>query len=426
MRQFKGGTATFLIIKIRQMAKQITHVSIFLASPSDLVEERVIVRNVVSELSNITRATMNIHLELLAWETDAYPSIGIDAQDVINRQIGSDYDIFIGIMWKKFGTPTSRAGSGTEEEFNIAYDKYVETKGVTKIMIYFSDKPVSLKDINVEEISKIKKFKERAESLGILHWSFDSDSQLESILKVHLINQIKDVKKELDIISSQNDVSIKEEFQAIMQVSALAEEIDGEMGYLDLMELFLDNMAQVRAIMGNMGSHIEELGEQITQRANKIDIINKSPNKSPHSLRIIIDKSASDINNYVQLTNVELPRYRELFATGIEAFASVLTIMETTKGSIDSTELEGLLEEVIGAKVNIGGLAQSVVGFRDATGNWPSVSKTLNRANKMLRLTLDELIKEFNTSELLLGQLQETVERLLEDNNEGDSGVEEV
>lgn len=408
------------------MAKQITHISVFLASPSDLAEERAIVRNVVNDLNVMTRATMNIHLELLAWETDAYPSAGIDAQDVINKQIGNDYDIFIGIMWKRFGTPTSRAGSGTEEEFNIAYKKHIETRGSTKIMLYFSDKPIAPKDIDIEGISKIKNFRERAEKLGILHWSFSSESQLENILKIHLVNQVKDVKKELDNVDRQSGVGIQLEDNSVVQLSTVGEESDEEMGYLDLMELFLDNMAQVRAIMGNMGSHIEELGEQITRGANKIDIINKSPNKSPHSLRIVIDRSASDINNYVQLTNIELPRYRELFATGIEAFASVLTIMETTKGSVDSVELEGLLEEVIGAKTNIGGLAQSVVGFRDATGNWPSVSKTLNRANKMLRSTLDELIKEFTTSELLLGQLQETVERLLKDNHEGDSSVEEV
>lgn len=141
------------------MAKQITHVSIFLASPSDLIEERMVVKNVVDELNKITRPAMGIHLELLAWETDAYPSVGIDAQDVINKQIGSDYDIFIGVMWKKFGTPTSRAGSGTEEEFNVAYNKFVETKGATKIMVYFSEKPVPFNEIDVEQITKVKDFK---------------------------------------------------------------------------------------------------------------------------------------------------------------------------------------------------------------------------------------------------------------------------
>lgn len=242
------------------MAKKINHITIFLASPSDLAEERVIVRNVVNGLNVLTRATMNVHLELLAWETDAYPSAGVDAQDVINNQIGNDYDIFIGLMWKKFGTPTSRAGSGTEEELNIAYEKHVETKGATKIMLYFSDKPIAPKDIGIEGISKINNFRARAERLGILHWSFNSESQLENVLKGHLINQVKDVKKELDN-NAQEGGGVQTEDKSMMHVHTGHEDVDEEMGYLDLMELFLDNMAQVRAVMTNMGSHVEELGE---------------------------------------------------------------------------------------------------------------------------------------------------------------------
>lgn len=328
-------------------------------------------------------------------------------------------------MWKKFGTPTSRAGSGTEEEFNIAYEKHVETKGATKIMLYFSDKPIAPKDIDIEGISKINNFRAKAEKLGILHWSFNSESQLENILKGHLINQVKDVKKELDN-HVQEGSGVQIEDKSMMHVPVGHEDVDEEMGYLDLMELFLDNMAQVRVVMVNMGSHVEELGEQMAIKTNKIDIINKSPNKSPHSYRLLIDRSAGDINNYVQLTNVELLRYRELFTTGIDAFSNVLILMEINKGEIDLSELEGLLEEIIGAKINIGELAQSVVGFRDTMAKWPSVSKTLSRANKILRSTLTELIKEFTDSEALLGQLQETVERLLSSNQEGDSSAEEV
>ena len=60
---------------------------------------------------------MDFRIESKKWEKDVFPAFGEDSQDVINKQIGTDYNIFVGIMWKKFGTPTSRAESGTEEEF---------------------------------------------------------------------------------------------------------------------------------------------------------------------------------------------------------------------------------------------------------------------------------------------------------------------
>ena len=44
--------------------------------------------------------------------------MGSDPQQIINSQVSDEYDIFIGILWTRFGTPTERAGSGTEEEFS--------------------------------------------------------------------------------------------------------------------------------------------------------------------------------------------------------------------------------------------------------------------------------------------------------------------
>ena len=82
---------------------------IFIASPSDVSEERDIVSNVVvPEIQRIfghnqlVGNKQQIELEAVRWETHAWPAIGDDAQDVINKEIG-DYDILVGIMWKRFG-----------------------------------------------------------------------------------------------------------------------------------------------------------------------------------------------------------------------------------------------------------------------------------------------------------------------------------
>ena len=47
------------------MAKQITTLSIFLASPSDVANERNIVKRVIDELNNTSLKPFNIQLELL-------------------------------------------------------------------------------------------------------------------------------------------------------------------------------------------------------------------------------------------------------------------------------------------------------------------------------------------------------------------------
>ncbi|MBN2251236.1 MAG: DUF4062 domain-containing protein, partial [Candidatus Altiarchaeota archaeon] len=108
------------------MSRIVKHFRAFVASPGDVTEERECLKSVIQELNDSWSEELGIHLDLIGWETHAYPGISTDPQAVINKQIDDDYDIFIGIMWKRLGTPTERGGSGTEEEFDRAYKRYLD------------------------------------------------------------------------------------------------------------------------------------------------------------------------------------------------------------------------------------------------------------------------------------------------------------
>jgi len=72
---------------------------IFVASPSDVDEERKALATVVEELNRTIGREKDVMLDLIQWETDVVPDMG-PPQEVINRQIEKigPYDIFIGIM----------------------------------------------------------------------------------------------------------------------------------------------------------------------------------------------------------------------------------------------------------------------------------------------------------------------------------------
>lgn len=132
----------------------------FLASPGDTKDERLIAEKIVAEINSTLGEHHNFIVKLLKWENDTYPDFGADGQDVINSQIGMDYDIFIGIMWKKFGTKTGRAESGTIEEFDRAYDKLKE-KGDVKIMFYFNSAAIPQDQLDIAQFEKVKEFKRK-------------------------------------------------------------------------------------------------------------------------------------------------------------------------------------------------------------------------------------------------------------------------
>jgi hypothetical protein len=161
---------------------------IFVASPNEVAEERNIVSLVVEELRRLPEI-IRVDVEVVRWETHSWPDVGDDPQDVINREIG-EYDIFLGIMWRKFGTPTKRASSGTYEEFKRAYD-YYKKYNRPHIMFYFRETPFYPQDlIELAQFRKVLQFKNEIEKLGVLYWKYNLPIDFERSAREHLIRKI--------------------------------------------------------------------------------------------------------------------------------------------------------------------------------------------------------------------------------------------
>ena len=141
-------------------------IRVFVASPSDVQRERDLLLGIINELNRTCDSLLGqamVRLELLRWETNTFPDVG-RAQALITEQIG-DYDIFIGILWKRLGTPTGTAASGTIEEYETAYGRWQET-GRPHICFYFnraaSSPPRSVPD--AEQLVGVARFREQLET----------------------------------------------------------------------------------------------------------------------------------------------------------------------------------------------------------------------------------------------------------------------
>lgn len=164
-------------------------VRVFVASPGDVAEERDAVSLVVTEINRILGELLGYAVETVRWETDARPGVGDDPQDVINQQIGT-YDIFIGIMWRRFGTPTKRASSGTGEEFERALSSF-RKEGRPIIMFYFRDEPFYTTDEReLKQFARVAKFQAELRKLGVLYWSYRSPTDFERHVREHLMRQL--------------------------------------------------------------------------------------------------------------------------------------------------------------------------------------------------------------------------------------------
>ena len=162
--EWKPGDSLENTTEHYRVKKTMKTIRIFIASPGDVTEERDIASLVVGELRRIFGNPFGVELEAIRWETHAWPDIGDDAQDVINKQIG-EFDIFIGVMWRRFGSLTKRSTSGTGEEFERAYNLF-KKHSRPKIMFYF--RTTKFYTTNLKEISQFREvvgFQKKLEKL---------------------------------------------------------------------------------------------------------------------------------------------------------------------------------------------------------------------------------------------------------------------
>lgn len=200
----------------------------FIASPSDTNEEREVCDKVFLEINKGIGNTFGFRIESWKWEKDSRPAFGSDGQAVINEQKGNEYDIFVGIMWKRFGEPTPRAESGTEEEFESAYQRFINKESV-EIMFYFNNASIGIDEIDALQIGKVQKFKKKVSTLGGLFAPFNGVDDFEEKLRTHFTNYF------LSIYKKQTDLAVSK-FGLVLQEKVCPEISLSHLFYLNDME----------------------------------------------------------------------------------------------------------------------------------------------------------------------------------------------
>ena len=165
---------------------------VVVASPSDVQSERARLDQVVEEVNQGVARDRDLLLELVKWEKDAFPGFHpAGPQGLIDTVLRiEECDLFIGIFWRRFGTATADAGSGTEHEFLRAYETWQKTQR-PQILFYFKNKaftPGTSEEIN--QLQQVVAFKERFPPEG-LYWGFRTAADFERLVRGHLTKIVR-------------------------------------------------------------------------------------------------------------------------------------------------------------------------------------------------------------------------------------------
>jgi hypothetical protein len=394
------------------MAQKVTLLKIFVSSPSDVQEERKSLVSVVEELNNIWGKKASIRLDIVSWEKSSFPSIGSDPQAVINDQIGDDYDIFLGILWKRFGTPTARAESGTEEEFNKAYRKYQQNPEQVRILFYFCERPVSPMEMDPSQLSKLKEFQRRLGDKGALYWTYNEVSDFCSFARVHLTRHVEEWGKKWGAEKIPS-FAIEPERKSFENIQ-LQEETKNDLGFLDLIEMGTEIFNQLSEVTERIKCVTETLGMKVQAETLSLNKTNEEFNLK--RFRIITDKVALEIDQYVQRMNAEMPIFSQLNTKGFDIYANAVTLMAAITVE-DIHPLKEAQKQSFEMKYVLFETQKTLKTFRQVVGNIPRISMNFERSKRNLVHIIEKFENEFSSAKNKIEEVESILENLLEKGN---------
>jgi hypothetical protein len=419
------------------MPRNETVFQVMVASPGDVSEERDLLEDVIVEVNRTWALRAGVRLDLVKWETHTFPGMGIDAQDVINDQIGDSYDIFLGILWTRFGTPTGRAESGTEEEFNRALTRFRRNPSSIRIMLYFKDAPIKPSQLNTKQLDLVNDFQQRARSQGAYTWAYSDTDKFTSQLKMHLSSQIHDYLEgkwgqalgrgdsaEADAVSSSefgdslvpspdsSENTPGEGRTAGSDIEGLFDEENtpdlGEPGFIELIETFNQSFEAGTASAQRIARAIDQLGKRVQRRSQA----NQGKTINVQVMRRLADGVAKDMEQFCSQVAVELPAFASSYKSGIEAFGSAAILLPEIDPSNTAT-VEAALDQIISFSRTLEETKQVMASFQSTIQNLPPITSAFRRARTNTVQILERLQQEMSSGRELTGEMEILIREIL-------------
>jgi len=168
-------------------------VRVFLSCPDDLLKERDVVHQVVQDANSTWAKVQGCHLSVWDWKRASHSNLGgQEAQDEAFRQAGV-YELYVGLMHAKFGTPTKRGGSGTAAEFEQAlYLHKISQKKAPLLKFFFKTAPYPLKDASdLLQLKSVFDFRSQVNAEGLIE-QFDDTTAFRYQLAISLMRTLSD------------------------------------------------------------------------------------------------------------------------------------------------------------------------------------------------------------------------------------------
>lgn len=363
-------------------------VSIFISSPGDVSADREFVVATIMRWNQRNGKARGIFFNPLTWESLVAPDIGESGQSVIQSQIGNDYDIYLGLMWTRFGTPTLNANSGTEDEFLEAVQRFKDGGNIS-VAFLFKNAPISPNLIDNKQLGQVQSFRESVKDAGCLFREYDDQNNLNNVIVLILDNYANRNKDRLEI-----SVQVTEN-NAILNTTVSDFHDENEMGIIDYQEISETYTEKFTEISENWSKKLEELGNQASLATETINSSSRFGPMDPKLMKQIVNKLASFIDEtseWGENNQDDMEECLDKMAFALNGIAKVSSDFDHSRDDIEAAVKSAtiLMDAVDQTNRSILGLSESVLST-------PRMTAKLNKANRRLADLLNKMLRRNET-----------------------------
>ena len=183
------------------MAKDVTCCDLLISCPGDIQDELQIIEEVISQFNEQFSDTTNVMVRSKHWSKSSFSESGGKPQALLNKQFVNGCDAAIAVFWTRFGTPTDKYGSGSEEEIEIMLE------AGKQVFMGFCEREVKPQNIDYDQYQKVRTFREKYKDRG-LYFTYSTLEEFRKTVFAHLTKFFL-TKKDLDEIKVKKAPDLK-------------------------------------------------------------------------------------------------------------------------------------------------------------------------------------------------------------------------
>ena len=330
--------------------------------------------------------------ELLRWESIS-AGFGSDGQEVINTEVGNDYDLLIALFWARLGSATPRAASGTVEEYERALERFKAGEAI-EIGFFFKDAPIDFRASDLDQAASVKKFEKAVQEAGALTKTF---RDLEG-LKFEIALLLDRVARRQLAASSMSTSAPSRNFEASakpalkkgstneIEVSSPNED---EVGILDAAEHLQEHAASATEFLSGFIDLLQSMTKVTNEVNEEYDQIRKLRPLEIGETKSGLEKVASSMDSFSEFLESNNAEYRE------NTFLIASDIRDIVRASYDFTASADALSSTVPFQAQIVSMAAIMIESTDKLdGMVATISgmpRTTSRFNKARRRLLQNL-----------------------------------